>query len=123
KVAGIAADIPELTVDGPDRGALLVLGWGSTFGAIDAAVRSARRQGLPVAAAHLRYLNPLPRSLGDVLRRCKKILFPELNTVQLRLLLRATYLVDAVGLNKVQGRPFLVGEIQRTIEEILSEAS
>jgi 2-oxoglutarate ferredoxin oxidoreductase subunit alpha len=119
KVANIVADIPELSVDGPAEGALLVLGWGSTFGAIHAAVRRARRHNLSVAATHLRYLNPMPRNTGEVLRRYRQVLVPELNAGQLRLLLRATYLVDAVGLNKVQGRPFLVGEIERKVEELL----
>jgi 2-oxoglutarate/2-oxoacid ferredoxin oxidoreductase subunit alpha len=119
KVADIAADILELSVDGPADGELLVLGWGSTFGAIHAAVRRARRRNPSIAAAHLRYLNPMPRNTGEVLRRYRQLLVPELNAGQLRLLLRATYLVDAVGLNKVQGRPFLVGEIERKIEEIL----
>src|SRR5437016_7261810 len=108
KVAGISAAIPELDFDGPQHGDLLVLGWGSTFGAIDAAVHRARHKGHAVAAAHLRYLNPLPRNLRDVLRRYRKVLVPELNAGQLRMLLRATYLVDAIGLNKVQGRPFRV---------------
>jgi 2-oxoglutarate ferredoxin oxidoreductase subunit alpha len=122
KVANIAADIPELTVDGPERGELLVLGWGSTFGAIQVAVRRARHEGHVVAAAHLGYLNPLPRNTAEVLGRYKKILVPELNTGQLRLWLRATFLVDAVGLNKVQGRPFLASEIESKIEEILGKS-
>jgi 2-oxoglutarate/2-oxoacid ferredoxin oxidoreductase subunit alpha len=121
KVGNIACDIPELTVDGPERGELLVLGWGSTFGAIHAAVCRARRKGLHVASAHLRYLNPLPRNTAAVLARYRKVLVPELNTGQLRLWLRATYLIDVVGLNKVQGRPFLVSEIERRIEEVLLE--
>jgi 2-oxoglutarate ferredoxin oxidoreductase subunit alpha len=122
KVAGIADDIPELTVDGPDHGPLLVVGWGSTFGAIDAAVRRVRAGGRAVATAHLQYLNPLPRNLGEVLRRYQRILVPELNTGQLRLLLRATYLVDAFGLSKVQGRPFTVREVVNKIEELLGGA-
>src|SRR5205085_1084872 len=79
KIAAIASDIPALSVDGPDAGDLLVLGWGGTFGAIHAAVRRARRKGLAVAAAHLRYLNPMPRNTADVLRRYRKVLVPELN--------------------------------------------
>ena len=104
-------------MDGPDEGDLLVVGWGGTFGAITTAVRRARDGGRSVAHAHLRYLNPMPRNTGDVLRRYKKVLVPELNTGQLRRLLRAEYLIDAVGLNKVQGRPFLVGEIEETIHQ------
>ena len=116
KIARIADDIPELSVDGPAEGDLLVVGWGGTFGAIPTAVRRARSQGLSVAHAHLRYLNPMPRNTGEVLRRYKKVLVPELNTGQLLRLLRSEYLIDAVGMNKVQGRPFLVGEIEETIQ-------
>jgi 2-oxoglutarate ferredoxin oxidoreductase subunit alpha len=119
KIARIAADTPPLTVDGPDRGDLLVLGWGSTFGAIHAAVRRARDRGLAVAAAHLRQLSPLPGNTAEVLHCHRRVLVPELNTGQLRLLLRATYLIDAVALNKVQGKPLLVSEIERTIAELL----
>ena len=79
-----------------------------------------QQRGRSVAAAHLRYLNPLPRNTGDVLRRYKQVLVPELNTGQLLYVLRSLYLIDAVGLNKIQGRPFLVGEIETRIEELLS---
>ncbi len=120
KITRLAADLPELAVEGPDTGDLLVIGWGSTLGAIRAAVERCRQKGMSVASAHVRCLNPLPRNLGDVLKRYRKILVPELNRGQLRLLLRAEYLVDAVGLNKVQGRPFLVREIEAKIEAMLS---
>jgi 2-oxoglutarate ferredoxin oxidoreductase subunit alpha len=119
KVANIAQDIPELAVTGPAEGDLLVCGWGGTYGSIVTAVQRAQRKGLKVAHAHFRYLNPLPRNTGDVLARYKKVLVPELNSGQLRLLLRALFLVDAVGLNKVQGRPFLVSEIESKIEEMV----
>ncbi len=109
KIARIADDIPPLAVDGPDRGDLLVVSWGGTFGAVSTAVRRARDAGRSVAHAHLRYLQPMPRNTGDVLRRYRKVLVAELNTGQLRRLLRAEYLLDAIGLNKVQGRPFLSG--------------
>jgi 2-oxoglutarate ferredoxin oxidoreductase subunit alpha len=120
KIALIADDIPALSVDGPDGGDLLVVGWGGTYGSVATAVRNLRRQGVSVAHAHLRYLNPMPRNTGDVLRRYTKILVPELNGGQLRLLLRAEFLVDAVGLNKVQGRPFQVSEVEEKIREVLS---
>ena len=107
-------------MDGPDEGDLLVVSWGGTFGAVATAVRRARDAGRSVAHAHLRYLQPMPRNTGDVLRRYRKVLVPELNTGQLRRLLRAEYLIDAVGLNKVQGRPFLVGEIEEAIHQTLS---
>ena len=95
---------------------MLVVGWGGTYGAIaDGRATRAQRRAASVAHAHLRYLNPMPRNTGDVLRRYRKVLVPELNGGQLRLLLRAAFLVDAVGLNKVQGRPFLVGEIEEKI--------
>jgi 2-oxoglutarate/2-oxoacid ferredoxin oxidoreductase subunit alpha len=118
KIARIADDIPELAVDGPTEGDLLVVGWGSTFGAIATAVRRALVSGLNVAHAHFRYLNPMPRNTADVLRGYRKVLVPELNTGQLRRLLRSEYLLDAVGLNKVQGRPFLVGEIEEKIRQV-----
>ncbi len=120
KIANVARAIAPLSADGPSDGELLVVGWGGTYGSIQAAVQRCRRKGLEVASAHLRYLNPLPTNTGEVLRRYRKVLVPELNSGQLRLLLRATFLVDAVGLNKVQGRPFLVREIERKIESMLS---
>ncbi|HEY7158453.1 MAG TPA: 2-oxoacid:acceptor oxidoreductase subunit alpha [Gemmataceae bacterium] len=119
KIANIANDIPELTVTGPAEGDLLVLGWGGTYGSLTTACERARHKGWKVAHAHLRYLNPMPRNTGDVLKRYKKVLIPELNAGQLRTLIRAAYLVDAVGLNKVQGKPFLVREIESKIEELL----
>ncbi|MBI3461575.1 MAG: 2-oxoacid:acceptor oxidoreductase subunit alpha [Planctomycetes bacterium] len=119
KIAGIAKDTPELQVDGPPEGELVVVGWGSTYGAIATAVRSLRQRGKNVAHAHVRYLNPLPRNTADLLRRYRKVLVPEMNLGQLRLLLRGNYLVDCMGLNKVQGKPFLVSEIVQKIEELL----
>jgi 2-oxoglutarate ferredoxin oxidoreductase subunit alpha len=118
KIANVADAIPALEVDGPAEGDLLVVGWGSTYGAIAAAARQARTQGRSVAHAHLRYLNPMPRNTGEVLRRYRNVLVAELNRGQLRLLLRAEFLVDAVGLNKVQGQPFLVSEIDDRIREM-----
>jgi 2-oxoglutarate ferredoxin oxidoreductase subunit alpha len=116
KVAGIAADIPELAVDDPDGDAeLLVVGWGSTYGPITAGVRRARRQGVRVAQAHLQYLNPLPRNTGDVLRRYEKVLIPEMNLGQLAMLLRAKFLVDAVSYTKVRGRPLGARELEDVI--------
>jgi 2-oxoglutarate ferredoxin oxidoreductase subunit alpha len=120
KIAGIADAIPELVVEGPEKGELLVVSWGGTYGAVRTATRRVQRRGLSVAHAHLRYLNPLPRNTGEVLRRYAKVLVPELNGGQLRLLLRAAFLVDAVGLNKMQGRPFLVGEVEEKISEVVS---
>ncbi|HEY7280009.1 MAG TPA: 2-oxoacid:acceptor oxidoreductase subunit alpha [Actinomycetota bacterium] len=121
KVAGIANDIPELEVDdGDDRAELLVLGWGSTFGAIRAAVRRARSNGAKVAGAHLRHLNPLPRNIGEVLRRYPKVLVPEMNTGQLQKVLRAEFLVDVQGYHRVTGHPILAEELEEEIMRRLS---
>jgi 2-oxoglutarate/2-oxoacid ferredoxin oxidoreductase subunit alpha len=120
KVARIANDIPLLEVNGdPEGGELLVLGWGSTAGAITGAVNAARRQGLSVSRAHLRYLNPFPKNLGEVLARFDKVLCPEMNLGQLSLLLRARYLKDVQSLNKVKGQPFTRQEILEKIQQIV----
>jgi 2-oxoglutarate/2-oxoacid ferredoxin oxidoreductase subunit alpha len=116
KVAKIADDIPELKTNGPATGDLLLLGWGGTYGSIFTATNRARAKGHKVSSTHLRYLNPMPRNLGQVLGGFKKVLIPELNTGQLRLLIRGNFLVDARGLNKVQGKPFLVEEIEEAID-------
>lgn len=119
KVAGIANYIPLQTVDGPESGELLVVSWGGTFGAVRTATQQARTNGKSVAHTHLRYMNPFPRNLGEIFKKYKRILVPELNTGQLSLLLRAKYLVDAQGLNKIQGKPFLVSEIVEKIDAML----
>jgi 2-oxoglutarate ferredoxin oxidoreductase subunit alpha len=119
KIAGIADSIPDLVVDGPDKAELLVLSWGSTRGTIAAAVQRCRRQGKNVAQAHLRHLHPWPRNLAAVLARYPKLLVPELNGGQLLLLLRAASDINAVGFRKIQGRPFLVGEIEARIVEAM----
>jgi 2-oxoglutarate ferredoxin oxidoreductase subunit alpha len=121
KVARIADDIPEIVPEGPDSGDLLVLGWGSTAGVIKTAVQRVQAQGKSVSAAHLRYLNPFPRNLGDLLKRYNKVLIPENNLGQLRLLVRGKYLVDAVGLNIISGRPFSISQIENKILEVLAE--
>ena len=119
KIAGIANDIPPQHVAlGDDHGAVAVVGWGSTYGAIHRAVREARADGLDVSHIHLRYLNPFPRNLGELLQRFGRILVPELNTGQLVHLLRAAYLVPAEGLSKVAGKPFKVAEIVDAIESV-----
>ena len=120
KVDRIANDIPPVEVMGdPEGGDVLVIGWGSTYGAIDQAVGRVRRRGGKVSSIHLKYLNPFPSNLGEVLQRFEKILVPEMNMGQLSMLLRARYLVDAIGLNKIQGQPFKIKEIERKIEEVL----
>lgn len=120
KVAMIADDVPPQEVEGPAGGRVLVLGWGGTYGALATAVRRLWERGASVAHAHLRYLNPLPANLGELLQRYDRVLVPELNRGQLRAILRSEYLVDAVGLNKTNGRPFNVAEVVAKIEEVLS---
>ena len=120
KVRGIADFIPELEVTGPGQGDLLVLGWGGTYGAIRAAVEQVQDEGLDVAYAHLRYLNPFPRNLGNVLGRYKQVLVPELNLGQLALLVQAHFPVRVVKLNKVQGVPFQIREVADKIRQVLS---
>ena len=121
KIEGIANSIPPLEVDDPTGHArLLVLGWGSTYGSIGAAVRRARRAGHDVAQAHLRHMNPFPANLGEVLRRYDKVLVPEINLGQLALLLRGKYLVDVISYNRVRGLPFRAAELAEAIEEVLA---
>jgi 2-oxoglutarate ferredoxin oxidoreductase subunit alpha len=120
KVERVTADIPDVEVDDPDGDArLLVLGWGSTWGVAQQAVRQARARGLAVAHAHLVHLNPFPRNLGDVLRRYERVLVPEMNLGQLSRLVRAEFLVDARSLSKVQGLPFRASEVEAAIEEMV----
>jgi 2-oxoglutarate ferredoxin oxidoreductase subunit alpha len=123
KIDGIAADIPLLEVDDPDDSArVLVLGWGSTYGAIGAAVRRVRNAGGAVAQAHLRHLNPFPSNLADVLRRYDKVLVPEINLGQLALLLRGRFLVDVISYNQVRGLPFQSAELAGVIEDVIEHA-
>jgi 2-oxoglutarate ferredoxin oxidoreductase subunit alpha len=120
KIAGIAKSIPDLEVFGAQEGELLIVGWGSTYGALRSAVERLRAEGQSVGHAHLRHLNPFPRNTGEVLRRFRRVLVPELNLGQLRMLLRATYLVDAEGYNMVRGKPFRIAEIHERAEQILA---
>jgi 2-oxoglutarate/2-oxoacid ferredoxin oxidoreductase subunit alpha len=123
KIDGIAADVPPVEVDDPDGTArVLVLGWGSTFGSIGAAVRRARNAGHSVAQAHLRHLNPFPPNLADVLRRYDKVLVPEINLGQLALLLRGRFLVDVISYNQVRGLPFRAAELAGVIEDVITHA-
>ncbi|HEX5761152.1 MAG TPA: 2-oxoacid:acceptor oxidoreductase subunit alpha [Thermoanaerobaculia bacterium] len=119
KVARVARDIPPLEVHGEPEGELLVLGWGSTAGAITGAVNSARREGLAVSRAHLRHLNPFPSNLDEVLARFRRVLVPEMNLGQLALLLRARTLKDIESFTKVQGKPFTRQEIYDRVRELL----
>ncbi|MCX9190602.1 2-oxoglutarate ferredoxin oxidoreductase subunit alpha [Carbonactinospora thermoautotrophica] len=120
KIEGIARDIPLLEVEDPTGDArVLVLGWGSTYGPIGAACRAVRDAGFTVAQAHLRHLNPFPANTGEVLRRYDKVLIPEMNLGQLALLVRAKYLVDAIGYNRVRGLPFKAVELAEAIQEVI----
>ena len=120
KVARIAGDIPEVVAEGDvDDAEILVVGWGSTWGAIDGAVARVRAQGRKVAKAHLRHLSPFPPNLGDVLRAYPRVLVPEMNLGQLSRLLRAEYLVDARSVTKVRGVPFTAGELEAAIFDAL----
>ncbi len=119
KVARIANDIPELDVHGDPEADVLVLGWGSTYGAITSAVDDLREDGVSVSSAHLQYLNPFPKNLGDVLKRFKKIIIPEMNMGQLALLIRGHYLVDVDSFTKVKGRPFTIHEIVDAVKKAL----
>jgi 2-oxoglutarate ferredoxin oxidoreductase subunit alpha len=118
KVARVADDIPLAEVVGDERGGLLVVGWGSTYGAIASAVNRARSVGRRVSHLHLRHLNPLPRNLGDVLARFETILVPEINAGQLSLLLQARFVRKVEGLNKIQGLPFRASEIFDKVMEL-----
>jgi len=119
KIARIANDIAPVEVFGPADGDLLVLGWGGTFGSLRTAVEHMQARGRKVAHAHLRHLNPFPKNLGEVLGRYKHVLVPEINLGQLVRMVRDRYVVPAVGLSKIQGLPFNVGEIEAKIEELL----
>ena len=119
KVEGIAQDIPEIVPEGDQSGDLLIVAWGSTAGPITAAMKPMREKGHRIGHVHLRYLNPLPRNLGDILKRYKKVLVPEMNMGQLSMILRAKFLVDAESYGKIQGKPFKQSEIEAKIEELL----
>jgi 2-oxoglutarate/2-oxoacid ferredoxin oxidoreductase subunit alpha len=119
KIDAIVQDIPNVLPAGDPEGDLLIVSWGSTYGAITQSVKSQRAKSRKIGHLHLRNLNPLPANVGDVLKRYRKVLVAELNMGQLRWMLRAKYLVDAAGLNKIQGRPFKQAELDQKIEEML----
>jgi 2-oxoglutarate ferredoxin oxidoreductase subunit alpha len=119
KVRRVAQEIPPTSINGPATGDLLVVGWGGTYGAITAAVEQAQAEGKSVAAIHLRHMNPLPPDLGHILREYRKVLVPEINSGQLVRVLRAEYLVDAVGFNRVRGLPLSSDEIHDAMNQLL----
>ena len=119
-MAGIAQEIPPTEIFGDAQGGdLVMVGWGSTFGPIREAVKQLREKGRKVSHIHLRYLNPLPSDLGDKLRMFKKVMVTEMNMGQLLKIIRAEYLIDAVGCNKIQGRPFKVSELSNRMARAL----
>ena len=120
RIERIADDIPRLSVNGAEQGDLLVVGWGSTAGAIQQAVGQLRERGQSVSAVHLRHIHPLPKDLGPLLKRFRRVVVPELNLGQLSTVLRARYLVDARGINKIKGKPFRVSELVAALEAHLS---
>ncbi len=122
KVDRIADSLPPLEVDDPSgKARVLVLGWGSTYGPIGAACRRVRQAGHDVAQVHLRHLNPFPKDLGEIVKGYDKVLVPEMNLGQLSLLVRAKYLVDAVGYNQVRGLPLKAAELAEAITELIEE--
>jgi 2-oxoglutarate ferredoxin oxidoreductase subunit alpha len=121
KVRRVAQEIPATSINGPQTGDVLVVGWGGTYGAITAAVEEAQANGKAVAAVHIRHLNPLPPDLGQILRQYRKVLVPEINSGQLVRVIRAEYLVDAVGFNRVRGLPLQTQEIYEAITELLED--
>jgi len=119
KVEAVADDIPDLVPEGDPSGELLIVAWGSTHGPITAALKSQRAKGRRIGHVHLRHLNPMAKNLGELLKRYDQVLVPEMNMGQLIMILRAKFLVDAQGLNKIQGKPFKQSEIENKIEEML----
>jgi len=119
KVDRAANDIPLIEVFGEKTGKVLVFGWGSTYGSITSAVEKLQKEGKSVSAAHLRYLNPFPKNLGEILAGFETVIIPEMNLGQLCTMIRAKFLVDAVAFSKVKGRPFQIREIVRKVEEYL----
>lgn len=121
KVSRVTADIPPLEIIGDDEGDLLIIGWGSTYGAIRASTEKARSDGFKVSATHIRYLNPFPPDLGPLMARFKKILIPEINRGQLLKMIRAEFVVDAAGLNRVRGMPLSTTDIRSAIDQLLAK--
>ncbi len=121
KVARIAEEMPPTEIFGESSGELLVIGWGGTYGAIRTGVERCQKKGMKVSRIHLHWINPFPKDLGDIMKRFKHVLVPEINLGQLVKLIRAEYLVDAVSLNKITGQPFTAGEIEKKIADVLAK--
>ncbi|MCB0326329.1 MAG: 2-oxoacid:acceptor oxidoreductase subunit alpha [Bdellovibrionales bacterium] len=119
KVQRVAQEIAPLEISGPEKGDTLLVGWGSTYGAIASAADQLREEGLSVSNIHIRHLSPLPSDLGDIMKRFKNVIIAECNTGQLRQVIRGTYLVDAKGINKIQGQPLKISEIKSKVKEMI----
>ena len=120
KIDGIRPAGPDILWTGPEAGDVLIVGWGSTFGAIKAATLELRKEGVQVSAAHVRYMSPMPKRIGDLMKGFRHVLVPELNLGQFRGILRNRFLVDAKGLNKIKGQPFTINEIKRGVRAIMA---
>jgi 2-oxoglutarate ferredoxin oxidoreductase subunit alpha len=121
KIEKIADDIPPTEIEGKKTGDLLLVGWGSTYGAIKTALEHKLDEGKSVSRIHITHLNPLPKDLGEILKGFKHVLIPEINAGQLVNVIRAKYMVPAIGFNKVQGLPFVSSEIEQKIDQILEK--
>jgi 2-oxoglutarate ferredoxin oxidoreductase subunit alpha len=119
KVENVASVIPPQAVDGPDSGELLVLSWGGVYGACASAVARMQQSGVSVALANVRHVHPMPSNMAALLSRYRRVLIPELNSGQLRMLIRSKFLIDAVGLNRTTGRPFSAVEIEESIKNLI----
>jgi 2-oxoglutarate ferredoxin oxidoreductase subunit alpha len=120
KIDRIADRLPPAVIDGPPSGDVLLVGWGGTYGSLRQAALALRAEGHAVGHLHLRYLNPLQSNVGDLLARYRKVVVAELNRGQLRSILRDKFLVDARGLNKIQGKPFKVREVVEAVRALLA---
>ena len=119
KVDKVADYIPEQKIDnGKERGKILVLGWGSTYGSIKTAVKDCIANGIDVSHAHVKYMNPLPKNLGSMLENFDKVLMPEMNNGQFSKIIRDKFLINTVGFDKIKGAPFTAGELRKKIEEL-----
>jgi 2-oxoglutarate ferredoxin oxidoreductase subunit alpha len=121
KIERIANDIPELVVEGEQEGDVLLLSWGSTYGAAKTAFERLKERGTPISFAHLRYMNPFPKNLGEILNRFQRVVIPELNMGQLKLLIQAKYLKPVIGVSKMQGKPFKSVELEEKLESLLTQ--
>jgi 2-oxoglutarate ferredoxin oxidoreductase subunit alpha len=121
KIERIANDIPDAIVEGEQQGDLLLISWGSTYGAAKTAFERLKEKGTPVSFVHLRYMNPFPKNLASILDRFQRVVIPELNMGQLQFLIQAKYLKPVIGIHKVQGKPFKSVELEEKLENLLTQ--